>query len=170
MQPPDFLYTIVDPGLNLISELGGPKPTDDVRRFLLAVAMQESGRALEARYQNSPGPVPGPARGFWQFERTGGVHGVLTHGASKSLAKQLCEACAVHSDTSAVWRALEGHDLLATGFARLLLFTDTHPVPTTEEAAWDCYCNRLWRPGAPHPETWHENWEAAGSTVAARVP
>ena len=56
----------------------------------------------------------------------------------------------VAPDAASVWRAIEGHDRLATAFARLLLWTDPHPIPTEERAAWDCYL-RLWQPGKPCP-------------------
>jgi hypothetical protein len=65
----------------------------------------------------------------------------------------------------AVWRALEGHDVLAAAFARLLLWTDPYPVPLGREEAWTCYAKRLWRPGKPHPDTWGSNWEAAQAAV-----
>jgi hypothetical protein len=165
MTPEIFLTNVLDPGLTFVAELGGPQPTDDVRRFLLCIALQESGPMLAARYQNSPSTSAGPARGFWQFERGGGVAGVLNHAASKALAAQACQALTVAANPAAVWRALEGHDLLAVAFARLLVFTDPHPVPVTEQAAWTCYCNRLWRPGKPHPETWPTNWRTASGAV-----
>lgn len=165
MTPDQFLVDILDPGLVFLASIEGPIPTDDVRRFLLCVALQESGATLTARYQNSPSPEPGPARGWYQFESGGGVKGVLTHGASSSLAKAACNHLHVVASQDAVWRALEGHDRLATVFARLLLFTDTHPVPTTASGAWDCYCNRLWRPGKPHPAMWVDNWRTADETV-----
>jgi hypothetical protein len=164
--PDVFLVVIVDVGLRFLTGVGGPEETSDVRRFLLAVALQESGRALEARYQNSPSDVPGPARGWWQFEQGGGVAGVLTHAASQNLALEVCEALHVLSFPAAVWRALEGHDLLSAAFARLLLLTDPYPVPATEADGWECYCNRLWRPGSPHPETWPDHWRIASETVA----
>lgn len=67
-------------------------------------------------------------------------------------------------DAASVWRAIEGHDRLATAFARLLLWTDPHPIPTEERAAWDCYL-RLWRPGKPRPAEWPALWRLAGNTL-----
>jgi hypothetical protein len=167
MKPEAFLTNVLDPGLRFLAELGGPKPSDDARRFLLCVALQESGSNLEARYQNSPSTSPGPARGWYQFEQGGGVHGVLQHAASKDRARQVCEALVVQAQDAAVWRALEGNDTLATCFARLLLWTDPPPLPTTEDEAWICYAERLWRPGAPHRDIWHDNWETASAVIAA---
>jgi hypothetical protein len=167
MQPSEFLRLILDPGLALLAELGSPLPSDDARRFLLAVALQESGPKLEARYQNSPSSSAGPARGWWQFEQGGGVLGVLTHAATRDRAAQVCDALFIQRNSAAVWRAIEGNDLLAASFARLLLWTDVPPVPTGEASAWTCYADRLWRPGKPHPETWGDNWSTATRTVAA---
>jgi len=127
--------------------------------------MQESGPGLEARYQGSPSSNAGPARGFYQFESGGGVSGVLTHEASSDLAAKVCTALVVQRQEAAVWRALEGNDLLATCFARLLLWTDPPPLPTTEDEAWEAYAERLWRPGAPHRDAWHMNWQTASETV-----
>lgn len=125
----------------------------------LAIAMQESGD-LEHRRQ-----VPvAHAMGFWQFERGGGVTGVLTHRASGSMAKDLCQRLVVPATPAAVWMALEHNDLLAAGFARLLLWTDAKalpkPVPEAEQAAWDYYI-RCWRPGKPHRQRWGGRWRRA---------
>ena len=165
MQPDVFLTRVLDPGLAFLASLQGPQPTNDIRRFLLCIALQESGPQLNARYQGSPSTSPGPARGWWQFEQGGGVAGVLRHAASATLSKQVCAELAVVADPASVWRAIEGSDLLAASFARLLVWTDPQPVPTTEDAAWDCYCNRLWRPGKPHPETLPGNWQTATQAV-----
>jgi len=161
---PDTFLNLIDNGLEFLASLNGPQPTDAARRLLLAIAMQESGPKLDARYQNSPSPMPGPAKSFWQFEQGGGVTGVLNHSASRALAREACATLAVVADPAAVWRAMEGNDELACTFARLLVWTDPQPLPTTEAAAWECYL-RLWRPGKPHPETWPANWQAATTAV-----
>jgi len=168
MTPDAFLETILNPGLRFLAHLGGPPATNDARRFLLAVAQQESGQDLNARFQGSPSSSPGPARSWFQFEAGGGVVGVLTHPSSAALAKQVCAALHVIPETNAVWRAMEGHDHLAVAFSRLLVLTDPYPIPTEEQAAWTCYCDRLWRPGKPHPENWHSNFVTAQLTVMHR--
>lgn len=164
MTPSRFLESILDPGLDSLAQLGGPPMNDQARRLLLSIALQESGPQLNARYQNSPAASPGPARGWWQFEQGGGVTGVLNHSASKSLASKSCEAYSIQAIPSSVWRALEGHDHLATAFARLLLWTDPKALPMTEVDGWDCYI-RNWRPGKPHPENWPSNWAEASKAV-----
>jgi len=167
MTPVYFLNTVLIPGLRILQQVGGPDATVfDARRFLLCIAMQESGKSLDARYQSSPSVSPGPARGWWQFESSGGVKGVLTHPASSDLAKVLCGQCHVQPQQDAVWRAIEGHDTLATGFARLLVLTSPHALPKTQQEGWQQYANELWRPGKPNPDVWPNNWQTATSTVS----
>src|SRR5262249_29333550 len=106
-----------------------------------------SGPQLAARYQNSPSASAGPARGWWQFEQFGGTQGVLTHPRSQKLALAVCGQCSVVAQSAAVWRSLEGHDVLSACFSRLLIWTDPHPLPTTATPGLDCYM-RLWRPAS----------------------
>lgn len=160
MTPATFCDRIIEPGLEALHRWGGPGYTPAVCCFALCVALQESGPKLEARYQGSPAYEPGPARGWWQFEEGGGVKGVLTHSASKTLAIRACHELFVIPQPRAVWRALEGNDMLACVFMRLLMLTDPAPIPIGADTAWECYM-RLWRPGKPHPDTWADNWAVA---------
>lgn len=164
--PTLFLRDVIDDGLEFLTILGGPRSNDEVRRFLLAIALQESGPTLEARYQSSPSTTPGPARGWWQFESGGGVAGVLRHSATKDLAEKACKSCIVVHQQQAVWRALEGHDKLAVAFARLLVLTYPGALPKTQQGGWDQYIN-LWRPGKPHQASWSGNWVTASDAVQA---
>ena len=161
MNPSQFLYEIIDPSLDWLAAFG-PHVTDEARQMLLAIALQEAGRPLQARYQNYPSVQPGPARGFWQFESGGGCLGVLNHRVSSQLANETCQRLSVLPEPRAVWRAIEGHDRLACVFARLLLFTDPAPLPKRdqEEESWSYYM-RLWRPGKPHRGMWPQNWDTA---------
>jgi len=133
------------------------------RVLLRAIALQEgfkSGRWC--RYQVLDGGGKGPARGGWQFERGGGVKGVLTHPASKRNAQSVCLARGVPADPRSVWLALETDDVLAAAFARLLLWTDPGPLPAIGAAddAWEVYV-RNWRPGKPGYAHWRERYTAA---------
>lgn len=83
------------------------------------------------------------------------MRGVLQHPASMVRAAKLCVARDVEAVPLAVWEALQVDDVLAAGFARLLLLTDPKPLPAPEDAdgGWAYYI-RNWRPGKPHPATW----------------
>lgn len=126
--------------------------------ILLAIAGQESD--IKARRQLGGGP----ARGLWQFERGGGVVGVLTHYSTRARAAQWCEWRGVAPTAEAVHAALEVDDVLGAAFARLLLWTDPKPLPADEGGAWRLY-ERVWRPGRPHPDRWAENWRLALAAV-----
>lgn len=121
-------------------------PTANV--LLLAIGLQES--RFEHRQQ-----IGGPAHGFWQFERRGGVAGVLGHPRSKPYAIAACAIRGVAATSEAAYGAIVQDDLLACAFARLLLWTDPRSLPPLNdvEGAWKAY-ERNWRPGRPHRTTW----------------
>lgn len=138
--------------------------TPNAVHMLLAIGLQESG--LCERCQIIDGGGKGPARGLWQFERGGGVVGVLTHPLTRTHAWDVCRERGVNAVSQDVWAALETDDVLAATFARLLLWTDPRPLPTPNdtEAGW-AYYERNWRPGKPHPERWPANFARAGRFV-----
>ena len=119
-----------------------------VETLLLAIGLQES--RLTHRRQ-----IGGPARGLWQFERGGGVRGVLLHQSSRNHALRVCAERGVEPTEREVYAMLEHDDVLAAAFARLLLWTDPKPLPGIgeQDAAWNLYL-RTWRPGKPHHSTW----------------
>jgi len=98
-------------------------------RQLIAIGLQES--RLTHRRQ-----IGGPARGLWQFERGGGVRGVLMHPASRSHALIVCTLRNVAPTATAVYAALEHDDVLAAAFARLLLWTDPQALPDDAQGGW----------------------------------
>lgn len=110
--------------------------------MLLAIGLQESG--LIHRHQ-----IGGPAHGLLQFERGGGVRGVMTHPASKDHAARICVERGVEPTVVAAFDAIEFDDVLAMAFGRLLLWTDPHPLPAEHDVdgAFELYL-RTWRPGA----------------------
>src|SRR3546814_6857126 len=69
--------------------------------MLLAIGLQESRFLHRAQ-------IGGPARGYWQFER-GGVHGVLSHHASKAEAGKLCAALDYAPSEDIVYGRSEEH-------------------------------------------------------------
>ena len=126
----------------------------NAERMVIAICLQES-RLIHRRQLGG-----GPARGLAQFERDGGVAGVLRHTTTRELAEDVCAARRVAPMASAVYDQLEHDDVLAAAFARLLLWTDPYPLPTTEPNGWSLYM-RTWRPGKPHIRTWPGFWTAA---------
>lgn len=129
--------------------------------MLLAIGLQES--RFEFRRQRK-----GPARGLWQFERGGGVQGVMTHPSTRRYAAAVCVLRNVRFVADDVYDKLEHDDLLACAFARLLLFSDPRPLPAIgdADAAWDYYL-RNWRPGKPHPITWAAFYRQAVDAVTS---
>lgn len=157
----DVLKTAVEPALAL---LPSAMTSTRAKVLMLAIMGQESG--WKDRYQVVAGGGKGPARGLAQFERGGGVKGVLEHPATASLAGKVCEARHTPAVVSVVWEELEHDDILAACFARLLLYTDPHPLPELGDVqgAWDYYV-RNWRPGKPHRDRWGSNYEKALAAV-----
>ena len=141
------------------------------RIIVTAITLQEDPR--QERVQRLNGGGRGAARGLWQFEQ-GGVNGVLGHAATKAMAGAVCLARQVQPVVPAVWAAMETDDVLAAAFARLLVFTDSKPLPQIgdEEGAWQLYL-RTWRPGAAKRQydelraKWAGNYTAA---IAASQP
>jgi hypothetical protein len=158
-----IIHKAINPALEL---LPAKMDSDAARVMLLAIGLQESRFLYRAQKTSNP-YVKGPARGFWQFERGGGVIGVMTHRATEELAKTVCKARQVPFDSSLIHARLEFDDVLAAAFARLLLWADHKPLPKLDadhESAWDCYI-RSWRPGKPHRGTWNAFHEQARAQV-----
>lgn len=168
-----LLRAIIDPTMAEMRALKVPSD-DRARLMLLAIAQQESQILFrdQQEFDRATGELVdgklGPALGLWQFERGGGVAGVLNHPATRGNALYLCAGAEVSADSDSVWRALKVNDRLACGFARLLLWSDPHPLPTVQDVdgGWAYYL-RTWRPGKPHPETWSGYWAAARQALRA---
>jgi hypothetical protein len=147
----DFIEAAVRPGLAL---LPSNMDTPAARAMLIAIALQET-KLLHRRQ------IRGPARGFYQFELNG-IKGVLEHRATGALAKSLAERLRYPPDVRVIYEALEHNDVLATAFARLLLWTVADPLPGRMQDAegWRQYL-WAWRPGKPHEHTWAGHYEEA---------
>lgn len=128
--------------------------TGQARHQLAAIGYQESKYATRVQYGG------GPAHSYWQFEKGGGVKGVINHAATAVLAESVCKSRGVPFNAQAVWEAMATDDVLGAAFARLLMYTDSVPVPTTMQDGWSMYV-RTWRPGKPRPDEWVEAWAYA---------
>ena len=161
MNVPKHVVQAVHEALRLLPPAMDSK---EARVMLYAIGLQES--RFTHRAQVIDGGGKGPARGYWQFERAGGVRGVLRHPASKFWMHSVCNARNVPAQETSVWLAMETDDVLAAAAARLLLFTDPARLPAVGEQAesWTYYL-RNWRPGKPHPRTWPECYETALKAV-----
>ncbi|MEO8101930.1 MAG: hypothetical protein ABI790_05355 [Betaproteobacteria bacterium] len=158
MTPQYFLQTALLPALALL-----PQPMNSVagRAMVIAICLQES-RLIHRRQ------IGGPARGYAQFEQSGGVIGVLTHPATRAPIRAVLGALDYDpaSGAKAMHIAIEHNDILAAAFARLLLFSLPDALPARIDAAdgWRQYL-KAWRPGKPHRETWDafykEAWQVA---------
>jgi hypothetical protein len=154
MLPSDFNTRVIIPGVHLFPFQDSPL----AQKILLAIAGQESGW-LEREQ------IDGPARGFWQFERPGGVRGVMNHIMCKSRLEAFCAKMEIPFDEYTIFEAIAWCDPLAYVMARLLLWTDPGPLPTDADTVWELYV-RCWRPGKPKPLTWASYYGAAGSMIA----
>lgn len=163
MTPQRLLATGIIPALREL-EAYGIKDTFDARRFLLAVALQET--SLKHRRQVVSGGLEnGPAASFWQFEQGGGCRGVLMHPSVKDKMTKACLDFNVIPTTAGLWEAMRYNDVIAAIAARLYIYTYPKALATTAGAGWEQY-NNVWRPGKPHPDEWDENWRIA--TVEAK--
>lgn len=139
--------------------------------MLIAIGLQES-RFIHRRQ------VSGPARGFWQFERDGGVMGVATHRKTAVLLAEVLRALRYEpliGKAAGMHTAIEHNDVLACVFARLLLWTVPARLPERGEGqeAWRQYLEG-WRPGKPHPATWASHfldaWDLAEVVPVTETP
>lgn len=153
----DSLRTAILPAMTLLPERMASK---EAYAMLLAIALQES--RLDYRRQR---PVA-HARGYWQFERNGGVVGVLTHAQTKPFAREICARLDYDPHPTIIWEAIEDNDVLAAAFARLLLWTVPEALPSRlgHSVGWNQYL-KSWRPGKPHQHTWNAFFTEAWNTI-----
>lgn len=159
----DLIYHVNDHVIPAAFSLLPAKMTSrEARAMLLAIGLQES--AFNARRQGGNGTKPGrgPATGFWQFEKAGGVTEILTHATIGPVVRPICEMLLFAPTPAVIHAALENHDVLAAVFARCLLWVDarTLPSPVEQTKGWSIYVTN-WRPGKPHPENWSANFAQA---------
>src|SRR5690349_3904923 len=101
MDPKRLIETGIGPALRDL-EAHGIKDTREARRFLLAIALQESGLRYR-RQVVAGGKEMGPASSFYQFERGGGCRGILAHRSSAPAIRSICAAYNVDADETSLW-------------------------------------------------------------------
>lgn len=130
--------------------------------LLLAIGLQESKFLHRAQ-------IGGPARGFWQFERGGGVQGVMAHPSTGALVRRALRELRyerIANSPTDLHALITDNDTVAAVFARLLLWTVPGRLPNRNEAdyGWKCYLSG-WRPGKPHRSTWDAYFVSAWQRV-----
>lgn len=158
MTPLRLLLTAINPALSDLASGGIPDSTA-ARRFLLAIALQES-RLKNRRQVGASGLEDGPAVSFWQFEKGGGCKGVLGHEATAGHMRWVCDAYNIEQTPDGLWQAMRFNDIVAASAARLLVYTLPQKLPETAGEGWLQYLS-CWRPGKPHVATWAECWDIA---------
>lgn len=150
-----ILHSAINPAMRMLP----PKMDSDAARvMLLSIGLQESRFLHRAQIVHGKPGVKGPARSYWQLEAGGGVAGVMRHDDTREHAAALCRHFDVPFEVGRVHASIEFKDVLAAGFARLLLWADPLPLPPVDadhETAWKAYIS-AWRPGKPHRHTWDE--------------
>ena len=141
----------IESGLGL---LPAAMRTAAAKVLLYATSRQENPKRL-------PQQVGGPAVGDYQFERGGGVKGVVEHRSVSELTRAVCRARKVQCDTGSIYEALKTDPVLAAALARLLYYTDPKALPAVgdEAGAWALYLGTR-RPGAyaRQPEELRAKW------------
>jgi hypothetical protein len=165
MTPQRLLATGINPALAEL-ELQGIPQNVYAARFILAIAMQESGLRYR-RQVVAGGQETGPAASYVQFEKGGGCVGVLTHKAVASKMINICSAFDVNPTPQGLWEAMRYNDIVAACAARLLIYTLPSKLPTNADDGWRQYLS-AWRPGRPHPDTWAKHWQAATLAVGLK--
>lgn len=131
--------------------------------LLYATNRQENPKRL-------PQQVGGPAVGDYQFERGGGVKGVVEHRSVAEITRAVCRERKVQCDTGSIYEALKTDTILAAALARLLYYTDPKALPGVgdEAGAWALYL-RTWRPGAyaRQPEELRAKWKKSYADAMA---
>lgn len=165
MTPGHLLRAIVRPTL---SAMGSRYRSPEAEAMLLAIAGQESGLRHRVQVNAAGKPLAHLARGLWQFERGGGVRGVMRHSATKEACEAAAKTLLYRFDEAELHRAIADNDGLACTLARLLLWTHPRRLPGFEQAeeAWAQYL-AVWRPGKPHAARWPGNWSRAVAAVQA---
>lgn len=163
MTPLQMLLDVIDPGLEYMCDVIGVRQfiSPESRVMLLSISGQEGN--FKERVQ-----IGGPARSYWQFERGGGLAGVMSHAQTAAWLHVVCDALDIEYTSATIFEAMAWNDHLAVTLARLNLWLVRGPLPAigSQAAAWGYYENQ-WSPGKPGPTRWPTNYQSALSAVKA---
>lgn len=136
-----------------LSLLPGKMTSDGAVAMIMAIGLQES--EFRARVQGGNGP----AHGFGQFERAGGVTEILTSPVTRPVLLPILELLCVKPTAAICYDAIVYNDVLALVFMRLLLWKYPGALPREHELekGWTQY-EAAWRPGRPRPQAWPDNF------------
>ena len=169
MTPELLLKTAIIPALGLLdSKLDTPA----ARAMLIAIALQETGLKARRQILEAGKPWwasrPGAANGLFQFERDGGVRGVLRHPGASAIVLPVLAELLYPPDPYVVHEAIIHNDVLACVLARALLYSVPHTLVGRDEPGygWEQYLS-AWKPGKPHKETWTAHYRTAWAVVEA---
>lgn len=143
-----------------LSMLPAKMTSGPARAMMLAIGLQES--RFDHRVQ-----VGGPAHGYWQFEKGGGIRGVMKHPSTHAALKVTLDTLDYrNASETELYNAVIHNDVLAAVFARLLLWSSPIIAPqwTDVDLGWKLYYT-TWRPGKPHPETWGAHFARAWNII-----
>lgn len=152
----------IEAGLALLPE---PLRTIDAKVQLYATSVQENPTRAPRQLIKKDGKLQpiGPAAGDYQFEKTGGIRGLVNFKSARlqQMLSEVCKARKVAVNVDALFDAIQVDPVLAAALARLLYFTDAAVLPKAgaEQYAWGVYL-RTWRPGAYErdPEGLRAKW------------
>lgn len=129
----------------------------------LAIALQET--RLLYRQQ-----IGGPANGLWQFEKGGGVRGVLEHSATKVHIQDVLRTLNYDFAPLTSYEAIINNDVLAACYARLFLWTHPKALPSIDDSqAMYRYYLDVWRPGTPREGSWVPLYHQAKECINGRA-
>ena len=166
----DYLVKCVLPAAYKLmpSRMNSPEASS----LLICIALQETGLRARRQMLEAGKPWwasrPGAANGFWQFERDGGVRGVLRHPGASAIVLPVLAELLYPPDPYAVHEALIHNDVLACVLARALLYSVPAALPGQDEPGngWEQYLS-AWKPGKPHKEAWTAHYRTAWDIVEA---
>lgn len=159
----DLRDKVVIPACAVLSVLSGRNMASrDAIRMLLAITQQEDYRQQRRQQGQNGKPLPDyvGAYGLTQIERAT-VRLLQNHERIRNISAIGVLIASAQAEALCIEMTKPRGDVLSFILARLLLWCDPKPLPTTEAEGWACYAERVWRPGKPIRESWSRNWKLA---------